>query len=193
MNNTIVRLTVFLLLVAGLSGLAVGYTNGITAPVIAVYEAEKLMQGYADVYHGADEFAERGYDGPESIIYNVVEAKRDGEAVGLIYTLKPRGFGGEMTMLAGVDFASQKITGIRVLSHAETPGLGDRTAQPGFAERFAGKTAARELSAVGAATSAEDEVQGVTGATVSTEAVAAGVNAAIRDANSRSSWLGGSR
>ena len=181
MNNPIVKLGLFLLLVTGISGLAVGYVNGITAPVIAGQDAEKLQQGYREVYPGADAFSELEYDAQGSQIASVVLAQKNGETKGVIYTVVPKGYNGEIRILAGFDVAGKKITGIKVLTQAETPGLGGNCAQVWFAERYAGKTASRTLKIVKTETVAEDEVQAITAATITSNAVASGVNAAIAD------------
>ena len=180
MKNKIVHLTVFLLVVTGISGLAIGYVNGITAPVIAVQEAEKLLRGYEEVYPGADDYVPDG-DTPEGQPGSRTLAMKDGQAAGVVYLVEPKGYGGEISMLVGFDIPGAKITGIKILSQGETPGLGGNCTQPWFAERFAGKTAQRELGVVKTETAAEDEVQAITAATITSRAVAAGVNAARLD------------
>ncbi|MCL1804965.1 MAG: FMN-binding protein [Clostridiales bacterium] len=177
----VAKLTLFLLLVTGICGAALGYVNSITAPVIAMQDEEKLLRGYEEVYPGADEYRPLGYDGPEGVIAGVVAAIKDGQVAGVLYMVEPKGYGGEIAMLVGFDAAMGKITGLKILSQGETPGLGGNCVQPWFAGRFAGKSAGRELRLVKVETSAEDEVQGITASTITSAAVLAGVNAARAD------------
>ncbi|MCL2166024.1 MAG: FMN-binding protein [Clostridiales bacterium] len=181
MNNQVVKLTLFLLLITGISGLAIGYVNGITAPVIAAQDAEKLLQGYSEVYPDADTYDGEAVESLDNLIDSVVLAKKDGNTAGVIYTVPTQGYGGEIRMLIGMDIAGKKITGIKILSQTETPGLGGNCTQPWFALRYAGKTAARALRVVKTEPIADDEVQAITAATITSTAVAAGVNAAIAD------------
>lgn len=53
-------------------------------------------------------------------------ARRDGEPTGLIFpAVAPDGYSGEIRMLVGVNLQGE-VLGVRVTSHRETPGLGDR-------------------------------------------------------------------
>ena len=181
MNNKVFRLTLFLLLVTGICGAAIGYVNSITAPVIAMQDEEKLIQGYKEVFPGADDYKLQRYTGQDDTITGVVIAVKDGHRAGALYMVSPKGYGGEVKMLVGFDAKKGTVTGIKILSQEETPGLGGNCVQPWFAERFAGKTAARELTLVKSETSEEDEVQAITASTITSTAVVAGVNAARAD------------
>ena len=55
----------------------------------------------------------------------VYVAKRDGAIAGVAFQVKRQGYGGPITLIMALD-ASGNILGVRVLSHKETPGLGDR-------------------------------------------------------------------
>lgn len=53
-------------------------------------------------------------------------ARRQGQPSGVILPLEtPDGYSGTITLLVGIDIEGM-ITGVRVLDHAETPGLGDK-------------------------------------------------------------------
>jgi len=55
----------------------------------------------------------------------VFRARMDDQAVGLVLSPQaPDGYGGVIKMLVGVDI-NGVVTGVRILSHHETPGLGD--------------------------------------------------------------------
>jgi electron transport complex protein RnfG len=53
-------------------------------------------------------------------------ARKNGQAVAIVFTtIAPDGYNGTIKLLVGVDTVG-KLTGVRVISHKETPGLGDK-------------------------------------------------------------------
>lgn len=53
-------------------------------------------------------------------------ARKNGQAVAIVFTtIAPDGYNGTIKLLVGVDTLG-KLTGVRVISHKETPGLGDK-------------------------------------------------------------------
>ncbi len=73
---------------------------------------------------------------------NIHIARRDGEVVGyIIPTVAPDGYSGDIRMLVGVR-TDGTLAGVRVTSHAETPGLGDKveTRKSDWIHDFNGKS-----------------------------------------------------
>ncbi len=94
----------------------------------------------------------------------------DGEAVvGYTVKLTSSGFGGDISMLVAV-LPSCEVSGVEILSHSETPGVGAKVENRSFLEGFYGKT---EKAVIGV------NVDAIAGATVSSKAVAEGVNYAV--------------
>lgn len=54
----------------------------------------------------------------------IYRARKDGKIVGVAYEITGQGYGGPIVLIMGVD-STGKILGVRVISHHETPGLGD--------------------------------------------------------------------
>lgn len=52
-------------------------------------------------------------------------AKWDGQVVGYAYALSEEGYSGTINLIIGID-RNGSILGVRVISHTETPGLGDK-------------------------------------------------------------------
>ncbi|MDY7025386.1 MAG: RnfABCDGE type electron transport complex subunit G [Pseudomonadota bacterium] len=99
----------------------------------------------------------------------------------VLEALSPKGYGGDLRVLVGLDSVGE-ITGLMVLKpHLETPGLGDKVeaGKSQFLQQFIGKSLenapekAWQLSAEGGAFDA------VTGATVSSRAVVEAVSAGL--------------
>jgi Na+-translocating ferredoxin:NAD+ oxidoreductase subunit G len=97
--------------------------------------------------------------------------------IGYILKLAPSGYSGEIDFLVGVSTEEQKVTGIRILRHSETPGLGALSVKEDFYGQFSG----RNLSPLRVTKSSpgKDEIQAITSATITSRAITNAVNEAI--------------
>jgi electron transport complex protein RnfG len=100
----------------------------------------------------------------------------EGNRVGYIFPAAAQGYGGEIKMFVGLDL-NKDITGVKIVSQSETPGLGSQIAEvkygektPWFTSQFKGLSMSRLNF---------DNIQAVTGATVSSRAVLEGVKESI--------------
>ena len=174
-NNVmfIVRLAGTLLLIAAVVAALLAGVNGVTAPIIAQIKAEKIQAAVNQVLPGGGEtidFTGADATGMVSAVY-----KSD---KGYAVEVNPAGFGGTITMMVGVD-TEGKILGIAVVSHAETAGLGDvAAAKTSAGEAFRGQFVGQSGS-VGTAKRGTGTLDAITGATITSEAVCTGVNAAL--------------
>ena len=106
---------------------------------------------------------------------------RRGETpLGYCVNLNSGGFGGDINLMVGVG-EDGKILGVSVVSMSETPGLGTKVAESGYLAQYIGQ---------GSDLSLDTEVDGISGATVSSKAVLAGVNEAM-DALIKMNLIGG--
>jgi len=180
-NNKILKLTIFLLLVCGVSAFLIAYVNQITVDVITQQKLDAKKAGYEEVYPDASEYIEEEYEGTDPVISAVVFAKDGSEDAGVIYTIVPSGYNGTIEALVGFDIETKKITGVKVLSQAETAGLGANVQESWFTARFAGKSAEQELTVVKTEPGQDNEVQAITAATITSNAITSGINAARSD------------
>jgi len=159
----IVRLAIILMLITGLAAGSLAYVTQITSQVIAEREAQEKMGLIQKLIPEAARFEEKTIDGLTAML--ALDAA--GQAVGLLTEGSAAGYGGPITFSLAVDGAG-KIVSVGVTSHTETPGIGDIIAERSFLDQFTGKTAADPLT-VG------QDIDHITGATVSVEAMADGV------------------
>lgn len=89
----------------------------------------------------------------------------------VVESMSPNGFGGALDMMAGID-ADGNVTGIAIISHAETSGLGSKSTDPEWQAQFKG------LNGVVSVTKDGGQVNAITGSTITSRAVCDGVNAA---------------
>jgi electron transport complex protein RnfG len=94
-------------------------------------------------------------------------SKKGGETIGYIIQSFGKGYSSYINTFIAVDkdFVVQRIN---VLSHAETPGLGDEIEADTFKDQFKGKTI-EHLKVIKGET--KDDIQAISGATISSRAV----------------------
>ena len=186
-------LTVISLVVA----LLLGLVNGVTKDKIAAIEAEKTRVAMSAVVPEGSEFtdkleisqdvidaaaaqggkvaAAKAQGGTISELYGVTNG---GAEAGYVAKVAASGSQGTITMMVGID-ANGAITGISVVSHSETSGIGTKVVEnkPNAAgtpvlDQFVGMSGAGTL-AVGS------NITAISGATVSTKGITMGANAAL--------------
>lgn len=174
-----------------IAGLMLGAVYQITKDPIAKQEELKFTQACQEVYAEAVSFEkDEAFDGASGeellavggyssqTIDSVTAALNDaGEVVGYVLTVTTHeGYGGDIQFTMGITNEGV-LNGISLLSISETPGLG-MNAEDVLIPQFAGKSAEKfEYTKTGAA--AENQVDAISGATITTEAITDGVNAGL--------------
>src|SRR5699024_6232966 len=182
MNETL-KLGLVLLIVTAVSATILGISNFVTADKIA--EADKLANDSArkEALSVAEDF-ELLIEETEKIkkinpevleIYEGLDGS--GETIGYVIKTEVLGFGGDIEVMTGISLEG-KITGMKVLDHAETPGLGARATEPEFQEKFNDKSLDESIIVLNSEPVGGNEVLAITSATITTDAVAQGVNIA---------------
>ena len=167
----ILRLSLTLLLITALAAAALAAVNGITEDRIAANKLEKTQAALALVLPGAEDMEKVvAGSGTVQAVYAPGEAS---PVQGWAVQVAPQGFGGEIVMMVGIA-PDGTVTGISVISHAETPGLG---AVAGAATP-AGESFRGSFLGLGGNIALED-IDAISGATISSKAVLEGVNAAL--------------
>ena len=104
------------------------------------------------------------------------EALKGTETVGHCITVTSKGYGGPIEIVVGLT-REGNVRAIRILNQSETPGLGAKAGEPPFSGQFENRERL-PLKTVKQPPSAPDEIQAISGATITSSAVVAGVNAA---------------
>ena len=193
-KNTIAKDTVRITLITLVAGFALGLVNEITKEPIAQQEAKAKAEACKAVFADADDFAaiedlSGAADALESAgltgkadVNEAYEAKKGGETVGYVITVTDHeGYGGDIQFSVGVS-RDDTLTGISILSIGETAGLGMKAKNADFQEQFVGLPATGNLEYT--KTGEEGKIDALSGATVTTNAMTNGTNAAIAFYNS---------
>ena len=123
----------------------------------------------------------QGYDADINEIMDVKD--QSGNHIGYVLTVTDHeGYGGDIQFAMGVK-ADGTLNGISFLSIGETAGLGMKATQDSFKNQFSGKKVDKFTYTKNGA-SADDEIDAISGATITTNAVTNGVNAGLYYINS---------
>lgn len=176
--------TGILLAITVIAGLLLGVVYQVTKEPIAEQEAKAKQEACQEVFADAASFgmigvetmAVEGYE--QESIDEVMEAKdASGELLGYVITVTTKeGYGGDIQFSVGVRMDGT-VNGISILAISETAGLGMR-ADEVLKPQFAGKQVEKFAYTKSGAT-ADDQIDAISGATITTNAVTNGVNAGL--------------
>lgn len=184
MKNTGIMLAITLI-----AGLLLGIVYQVTKEPIAVQEAKAKQEACQEVFADAASFDAveavpveesawngAGY-GQESVDEVMMAKDSAGSTLGYVVTVTTKeGYGGDIRFTVGVRMDGT-VNGISILSISETAGLGMR-AEEVLKPQFAGKNVEKfEYTKSGAAS--ESQIDAISGATITTNAVTNGVNAGL--------------
>ena len=184
--KAIIKDCLILFVITLIAGAALGVVYDVTKAPIAAQEAKKKVEAQQGVFADADTFDTVELD--EAILSAVqtngvtVEEAYDAKAAGahagyVIQATSPNGYGGNITLKVGVT-ADGTCNGYSLLTIAETAGLGMNAQKPEWAAQFAGKAVeAFEVTKTGA--SADNQIDAISGATITSDAVTEAVNACL--------------
>lgn len=158
------------------TGLLAG-TNLLTKDIIAQQEAAAEESSRKVVLPDAASFEEKtlSLNGEDVIYYDASDAS--GAYAGSVFTTKAKGYGGDVSVMTGFD-KDGGISGVVILSQNETPGLGANATNQSFLEQFK-QNVQGSLEVIKSGTPSDGQIQALTGATITSEAVASAVNQAI--------------
>lgn len=174
-----------------IAGVLLGGVYQVTKEPIARQEALKLEQACREVFADAASFADADFDPQEAdriltengFPSQDIEACQtaldgSGQTAGYVLTVNTHeGYGGDIRFTMGIR-SDGTLNGISLLEISETPGLGMRAGEV-LVPQFAGRKAQAFAYVKGGGAAAEDEIDAISGATITTNAVTDGVNAGL--------------
>lgn len=154
-------------------------TNELTKGPIAEIQAQTAADAMKSVCSEAETF--EGEKGLELELYRGLDSA--GNVVGYAVPSVYKGYGGDIEVMVGIDLEGQ-VTGVEILSHGETPGLGANCTKKEFTDMFK-QSAPDGFTVVKDSTGGEDgRIDALTGATITSNAVTQAVNRALDIYNS---------
>lgn len=159
-NNTaslIIKMAVLLMVICAVVSAVLGAVNMITAPVIEDIAAAKTAAAYNEVLPSTGDYTPVDYSDA-----NVTAVAKCAE--GTVVEVSISGSQSMLALAIGVDNDSA-ITGVSVIDHGETPGLGAKSTEAEWRAQFVGQTSGLALDKKGG------EVAPLTGATITSQAI----------------------
>ena len=113
-------------------------------------------------------------------VYEVKDGASEG--VGWVIPASSMGFADNVSLLVGVDYQFERIPGMEVIDQKETPGLGNLIINEEWRDQFKGKSTSQTIEVVKRPVESDQEVEAVTGATISSVTVAVAINETLTKA-----------
>jgi electron transport complex protein RnfG len=180
--NYIIKPAASLFIAAAVTVAALSFVYNKTYEAIEKQKNKVQEEAMKELLPKADNFKELQAEFTGSIRavyegYYETEKSDNRVVVGYIFKLSPSGYSGEIDFLAGVSMDDKQITGIRILRHSETPGLGALAVKEDFYGQFNGR--ALSPLKVSKSSPGRDEIQAITSATITSRAITNAVNEAV--------------
>jgi electron transport complex protein RnfG len=151
-------------------------TNAVTAPKIDALAVEAQEASKKQVLSSAASFSEEKQVEKDGVSYTYYDGlASDGSVMGYVFVTSAKGYGGDISVMVGV-LGDGTVAGVNILSINETAGLGMNAKNQSFLDQFLGKS-----GEIGVAKNnpSDTEIQALTGATITSSAMATAVNTAL--------------
>lgn len=175
----IIRMIVVLTVISFVMGLTLSLVESVTREPIE-YSRLKFVKGPAILSILTDydndpikeykkNVALKAPDGG-TIYKSLFPAKKNGKPFAVAFEVTGDGYHGKLGIMIGIELETEKLIGMRVMTHSETPGLGARAVEPQFYKQFSGislKDVALKESG--------GKINAITGATITSQGVISAV------------------
>ena len=128
-------------------------------------DSQKVVLPNAASFEEVDEDTVKGLDG-------------SGQLAGYVITTEAKGYGGTIEVMTGIT-ADGSVSGVVLLSQNETPGLGANATKESFTGQYQQAVPESGFEVIKSGGAADGQIQAMTGATITSQAVTDAVNLAV--------------
>lgn len=176
-NIEIIMPTAVLATICIVVTLALSSTNMLTENKIATLAEQTQNEAMSKLIEADEYTIQTASLSSGEIDYNI--AVKDGETIGYIFVVDTKGYGGTVSVMTAVN-TDGAIAAVEILDASnETPGLGQNVTKQDFFTQFTNLTDNITVIKGGTASADNNEINAVTGATISSKAVTNAVNEAL--------------
>ncbi len=173
----IVTLTVL----GAVAGIILAVVFKMADPLIQINREKELKAAIFTVLPEAKDYRAITKPTKEKDFTIYVGLDNNGSPVGVAFKADGNGFQGNVGIMVGLGLDFLKLKGIEVLDQVETPGLGDRIREKWFKEQFKGVEVHPKIEYIKYRKPEKpNQIQAITGATISSNAVVTNINNAIK-------------
>lgn len=178
--NNVTKMFVNLVVVGSVSGALLAGAYHYASPLIESNREKELKEAIFVVLPEARSYktVEKTVGQEKTVVYEGIGA--DGKPVGIAFKADGSGFQGNVSVMVGLGTDYLKLKGIKILDQVETPGLGNRISESAFTGQFAGVEVKPRIEYLkNRKPEKPNQIQAITGATISSNAVVTNINKAV--------------
>ncbi len=174
--KTVIQMVVTLAFIGILSGGLLAEIAGWAEPKIEMNKKKATEEAIFIVQPEA-----KKYEAVTSVKFEAYKVMNENdEMIGYALPYEGNGFQGKIRLMVGLSTDLNKVVGLQVLDQVETPGLGAKVVEEDFTKQFNGLSANPQVECIkGAAPSNPNEIEAITGATISSKAVTTIINSGL--------------
>ena len=174
--SDIIKPALTLFIVTFIAAVCLGFVHAITIEPIKSQKEKFRSETMREILPSGSEFKEDIAIPEGSSITNAFTAyKNDGSIIGYIVGSDSKGFNGTISVLVGIN-TNATLQAIKITEHTETPGLGGNATDAKFTDQYKGLSHKISLTKF---SPKSNEVQAITSATITSNAVTLAVNNAL--------------
>lgn len=152
-------------------------TNMLTKDRIADLQVEAAREAKKAVMSEASSFVNESTVEVNGNIVTYYDAIDDfGNTIGYVFNTTAKSYGGDISCMVGVSLETNKITGVKIITINDTPGLGMKANNDDFLSQYIDRSG---NIGVNKNTSTDTEIKAITSATITSKAVTEAVNQAF--------------
>ena len=178
MFKNIAKPTIVLTVICLVISAALAVTHAVTLDTIAQRTAEDTLKAQLVVLPAAQSFENKTIATADGEFTYAEGYDANGAVVGYVFQTNSAGYGGDIAVMTGID-TQNSVTGVTLLSNSETPGLGKKAENEDFTNQYKQSMPESGFQVVKGNNAGEGEIDAITGATITSNAVTDAVNQAI--------------
>jgi len=176
--NISTHMIIVLTVVCLFSGISLVYMNQYAEPMIKINAEKATQEAIYKVLPDVEKVEKMEQE--ERVVFKGFNEA--GELVGYAFVAAGSGYQGVIKIMVGIDVGFEKLMGMDILESVETPGLGAKITEDDFKGQFNGISVSPEIIYVKSKEPENpNEIQAITGATVSSRSVVSILNATINE------------
>jgi len=177
-SDNIIKNALILFIVTVIAGVLLGFTFEMTVEPIKVQNEMQKTAAFKSIFSEGEFIPIESELGEDQLITSIYKVINEEVVDGYIFQVDTKeGYGGLVRLVIGLK-SDGSVKAIEVIKHGETPGLGAKIDEDLFKNQFVDKLSSGFV-VVKKTSVTDDEIQAISGATISSKAVVVGVNAAL--------------